>query len=68
MVWGILSSALDRESQDICKVLGGSVNSGGQRGSGVMSGPNNVAANAVFGAYVDAASWKECALISLMAI
>jgi len=43
MVLESLSSALDRGAKIYAEVLGGSVNSGGQRGSGSMSAPNSVA-------------------------
>lgn len=38
-----LESALERGAKIYCEVLGGNVNSGGQRGEGTMTAPNSVA-------------------------
>jgi 3-oxoacyl-(acyl-carrier-protein) synthase len=38
-----LDSALERGAKIYCEVLGGNINSGGQRGEGTMTAPNSVA-------------------------
>ncbi len=55
-----LDSALDRGARIYCEILGGNVNSGGQRGDGTMTAPNPEAVikcirDAVFNAGIDPA-------------
>lgn len=38
-----LESALERGAKIYCEILGGNINSGGQRGSGTMTAPNSIA-------------------------